>query len=162
MNSIEWICKPFNQLGIDELYEIMRLRINVFVVEQSCPYSELDDKDRQGETLHIMGITGHQLIGYARILAPGISYKEPSIGRLVVDHPFRHQGIGHQLVLQCLKQIQTHWSDSDVRISAQQYLKAFYQNFGFSQISDGYLEDGIEHIEMLRIHPHPEFASTGK
>lgn len=140
----------------------MKLRINVFVVEQSCPYAELDEKDRHEKTLHIMGINSYQLICYARILPPGTNYIEPSIGRLTVDYSFRHQGIGHHLVLRCLKQIQFHWPDSDVRISAQKYLETFYKSFGFSQTSDCYLEDGIEHIEMLRIHPHSKLASTGK
>ena len=150
MKPIEWKCKPFAQLDTNQLYDLIKLRIDVFVVEQTCPYPELDENDRQAETLHIMGFTSDELICCARILAPGVRFKEPSIGRFAVAESSRHQGIGSALMLQCLLQMQNHWPEHDIRISAQRYLQKFYSSFGFQQTSDIYLEDGIPHIEMLK------------
>ena len=150
MKSIEWKCAQFSQLNIDELYELTKLRIDIFVVEQNCPYSELDEKDRHPGTLHFMGLVDETLICYARLLAPDTSYPEASIGRFAVISSQRKQGIGRKLMQQCLTTISHHWPEQDIRISAQQHLKKFYASFDFTQTSEMYLEDGIPHIEMLK------------
>ncbi len=150
MKSIQWKCKSFSQLDNHQLYDLIRLRIDIFVVEQNCPYAELDDKDRDQQTLHIMGYDDDTLISYARLLAPGISYTDASIGRFAVHINYRRQGIGHTLMQQCLNHIAHTWPDANIRVSAQQYLNQFYAEFGFIQTSEMYLEDNIPHIEMLK------------
>lgn len=150
MKPLEWKCKLFSQLSTDELYELIKLRIDIFVVEQTCPYSELDEKDRDNQTLHIMGLHENILICCARLLAPKVSYTETSLGRFAVVESYRGQKIGSELMAECLKQIHHHWPNTDIRISAQQHLSHFYSSFGFKQTSDMYLEDNIPHIEMLK------------
>jgi len=150
MKSIEWKCTPLIQLNTLQLFDLIKLRIDIFVVEQTCAYPELDEKDRHPDTLHMMGFIHDELICCARLLAPSVSYTESSIGRFAVKKSHRHQGIGSKLMLQCLSQSHDVWPGHDIRISAQQYLQPFYSCFGYKQTSDMYLEDGIPHIEMLR------------
>jgi len=151
MKSIEWKCKSFSQLSTDELFDLTKLRIDIFVVEQNCPYPELDDKDRHHQTRHIMGFSENTIIGCARLLAPGVSYPDTSLGRFAVAESFRRQSIGSTLMQQCFSNILTMWPDHNIRISAQQHLEKFYMSFGFVRTTDMYLEDGIPHIEMLKI-----------
>ena len=150
MNSIEWECKRFSELSTNELFDLVKLRIEIFVVEQQCPYSELDDKDRHQHTRHLMGFNNSQLVCCARLLAPGISYAEVSIGRLAVAKPHRRNGLGSALMHQCINHIYNIWPHSDIRMSAQQYLSEFYTHLGFNQTSEVYLEDNIPHIQMLK------------
>lgn len=151
MQKIEWDVKSFRQLSIDELFHILQLRINVFVVEQQCAYPELDDYDRHQGTRHLSGWDeSRSLITYARILPPGLRFPEVNVGRFVVRTEFRGQGIGHQLLRQALKDMQSCWPDHGIKISAQDYLQKFYEQYGFVRVSDVYLEDGIPHIEMIK------------
>lgn len=147
MNFI-WHFKKFDELNSTELYKILQLRINVFIVEQNCPYEECDDKDLKSK--HLWCEFNNQIVAYCRILPHGISYQEPSIGRVVTHPQFRDKKLGHKLMRHSLEIIQNHFHTNEVRISAQAHLKNFYENHGFKQVSDQYLEDHIPHIEMLR------------
>lgn len=151
MSIIQWEVKTFPQLSIDELFEVLQLRVEVFVVEQQCPYPEVDEFDRQAEVRHLSGRDeGGKLMAYARILPPGLRYPEVSLGRFVVKTAARGKGIGHELLRQALDVIRKCWPVSAIRISAQEYLQGFYAQYGFTRVSDVYCEDGIPHVEMLR------------
>jgi ElaA protein len=145
--SIDWKCKPFQQLTPDELYAVLRLRSEVFVVEQNCVFLDADNKDQP--SLHIMGWKGDLLAAYARLVPAGISYREPSIGRVVTSPSLRSLGLGKELMKQAINILYTRWGNTDIKIGAQLYLERFYNSFGFQRSSDVYMEDGIEHIEML-------------
>ncbi len=140
--------KGFYELSSDELYEIIRLRIDVFVVEQDCAYSDLDGKDQEATHLSYT-LDGGRVIGYLRILDKGISYEEMSIGRVIIDPEFRKYKLGSKLMIDAINHIEKQ-GDGRVRISAQQHLKKFYERLGFNQVSDMYLEDSIPHVEMLK------------
>jgi ElaA protein len=142
-----WTCKKFNELTPEELYMILRLRSEVFVVEQNCVFLDMDNKDFYCR--HLMGWQGEKLLGYSRIVPAGISYAESSIGRIVSSPAARGQGIGRELLIQSIDTLYTLYGKRDIRIGAQCYLKDFYSSFGFVQKGEIYLEDGIEHIEML-------------
>jgi ElaA protein len=151
MSISRWEVKTFQQLTVEELFDVLKLRVDVFVVEQQCAYPELDEYDRQPETRHLSGLNefGH-VIAYARILPPGLRYPEANLGRFVVKADFRKQGIGHQLLRTALQEISGCWPKSSIRISAQEYLEAFYAQYGFHRVSEVYLEDGIPHVEMVK------------
>lgn len=142
-----WICKEFADLTPDELYAVLRLRSEVFVVEQNCIFLDMDNKDQFSQ--HLMGWRENKLVGYARIVPAGFSYVESSIGRIVSSPDVRGMGIGRDLLQQSIKTLYTLHGKRVIRIGAQYYLKNFYGSFGFQQASDIYLEDGIEHIEMI-------------
>ena len=142
-----WTCKKFDELTPKELYAILRLRSEVFVVEQNCVFLDMDDKDLYCD--HLMGSCGDKLLGYSRIVPAGISYGESSIGRIVSSPAARGRGIGRELLIQSIDTLYTLHGKRDIRIGAQYYLKDFYSSFGFVQKGEIYLEDGIEHIEML-------------
>lgn len=144
----EWIIKPFNDLTPKELYEILRLRSEVFVVEQNCVFLDMDNKDQ--ECHHLMGILNNQIVAYTRLVPPGHIYEQPSIGRVVTALEIRNSGIGKELIRQSISGIQKLYGDTSIKIGAQLYLKRFYESFGFKQISNVYMEDGIEHIYMLK------------
>ncbi len=150
-SNIQWEVKPFRQLSVDKLFEVLQLRVDVFVVEQQCAYRELDDHDRHVETRHLSGHNeSGQLIAYARLLSPGLRFPEVNLGRFVVKADFRKQGVGHQLLQAALKEISGCWPRTTIKISAQDYLQAFYAQYGFLRVSEVYLEDGIPHVEMLK------------
>jgi len=153
MNNLEWQTNSFCQLNNDLLYEIIKLRIDVFVVEQNCPYPELDNKDKHPDTLHLTATSNSDLIAYARILPLGLSFNEVSMGRFIVKEQHRRQGIGSELLSKCLAEKFKLWPNYKIKISAQEHLKPYYAHFGFRVISDSYLEDGIPHIEMLKDPP---------
>ena len=142
-----WTCKKFDQLTLEELYVILRLRSEVFVVEQNCVFLDMDNKDFYCE--HVMGWQDEKLLGYSRIVPAGISYVESSIGRIVSSPAARGQGIGRELLIQSIDTLYTLHGKRDIRIGAQYYLKDFYSSFGFVQKGEIYLEDGIKRIEML-------------
>ena len=142
-----WTCKKFEELSTKELYCILRLRSEVFVVEQNCVFLDMDNKDFYCH--HLMGWEDDRLLGYSRILRSGISYAESSIGRIVTSPAARGRGIGRELLVQSINTLYALHGKQDIRIGAQYYLKKFYESFGFVQKGDIYLEDGIEHIEML-------------
>jgi ElaA protein len=145
---MNWILKPFADLTSKELYAILQLRNEVFIVEQNCPYQDCDDKDFQ--SWHLLGMKEDKLLAYSRLLAPGISYRESSIGRVVSSPSVRKTGMGKKLMTESIKQIRNLFDTDTIRIGAQLYLKKFYESFGFIQDGDSYLEDNIPHIRMLR------------
>ena len=146
--NMTWTLKPFDSLTPQELYNILQLRNEVFIVEQNCPYQDLDNKDVYA--FHLMGMKESKLIAYSRLLAPGISYSESSIGRVVSSPAARKTGMGKKLMNESIIQIQNLFHTDTIRIGAQLYLKKFYESFGFIQQGDSYLEDNIPHIIMLR------------
>jgi len=145
---MQWILKHFNDLTPKELYLILQLRNEVFIVEQSCPYQDLDNKDLYA--FHLMGMRQEKLTAYARLLAPGISYSESSIGRVVSSPSLRKTGMGKKLMTESIKEIRNLFHTDIIRIGAQLYLQNFYESFGFVKDSGIYLEDNIPHILMLR------------
>ena len=142
-----WISKKFSDLTPEELYAILRLRSEVFVVEQNCVFLDMDNKDHSSH--HLMGWQGADLVAYTRIVPPGISYVEFSIGRIVTSPTVRKQGIGRVLVSKSIDLAYTLHGEGVIRIGAQYYLRGFYESFGFRKAGEIYLEDGIQHIEML-------------
>lgn len=148
MANVDWILKQFNDLTPKELYDILQLRNEVFIVEQNCPYQDLDNKDLKAT--HLMSMKENNLLAYSRLLAPGISYRESSIGRIVTSPSVRKTGMGKRLMEESIRQIENLFHSGTIRIGAQLYLKKFYESFGFIQQSDAYLEDNIPHIIMLR------------
>ncbi|HXB09321.1 MAG TPA: GNAT family N-acetyltransferase [Puia sp.] len=144
---VNWSIKPFEQLTTEELYAILRLRSEVFVVEQNCVFLDMDNKDRHCS--HLMGWQGELLAAYSRIVPAGISYEETSIGRIVTSPTARRSGIGRELLIQSIDHVYKLYGRRSIRIGAQYYLKEFYASFGFVQKGEIYLEDGIEHVEML-------------
>jgi ElaA protein len=150
--DVNWIRLKFKQLSLEQLYDIMVLRQKVFVVEQTCPYQDADGVDRH--TYHLMGYQQqegrNELVAYCRIVPPGLKYEEASIGRVVTAGSVRGRGIGKVLILQAIDWSGALFPNIDLRISAQQYLEKFYEDFGFCTVSDPYLEDDIPHIEMRR------------
>lgn len=141
-------CKAFGDLTPHELYEIMRLRNEVFVLEQLCVYQDADNKDQRSH--HLMIKDSGKLIAYARLLPPGVSYPEMSIGRVISSPEYRRKGAGRLLMQQAIEGCHKLFGEGPIRIGAQLYLKKFYESFGFVQAGDIYLEDNIEHIEMKR------------
>ncbi|MFM2478903.1 GNAT family N-acetyltransferase [Celerinatantimonas sp. MCCC 1A17872] len=145
---LEWTCKPFCQLSVDELYQILKLRVDVFVVEQNCPYSELDGHDTHPELRHLMLYQQGKLSAYARLLAPNTTYPTVSIGRVIVAPHARAKKLGRALMLEAIAQCKKIWPEQPITIEAQAHLQAFYESVGFYAISDIFLEDGIEHRNM--------------
>lgn len=146
-----WQIKKFNQLSLNELYDLLKLRIDVFVVEQTCYYPDLDDLDRDEDTHHVFLYQNNQMVAYCRLLAPDLVYKDESaIGRVAVAESSRNNQLGRKLMLEAISQVDRLWPHNTCHISAQQHLHDFYQSLGFKQISDMYLEDGIPHIAMRR------------
>jgi ElaA protein len=149
MMKLNWILKKFEALTPYELYDIMWLRNEVFVVEQNCVYQDADYKDQKG--WHYMGVDEEgKLMAYVRLLPPGVSYEEPSIGRVLTNPAARGTGVGRVLMQQAIEQCKALFGDVPIKIGAQYYLLQFYSSLGFVQTSAIYLEDNIEHIEMIR------------
>lgn len=146
--SVTWVVRPFSDLSSLELYKILQLRINVFMLEQECLYPECDNKDLKGK--HLMGILDGEVVAYARLLPPNVSYADASIGRVVVNPAARHLKLGTELMLQAISAIRKDFPTEAIRISAQAHLQGFYENVGFVRVSeDPYLEDNIPHVEMV-------------
>ncbi len=146
---IRWQFLHFRQLSSDQLYDFASLRERVFVVEQNCPYAELDSLDRRA--WHLLGYDANEeLVAYLRIIEPGAKYPEPSIGRVLIRQDVRHQGLGKALMNEGIRQAATLCPGAGIRISAQLRLEHFYRDLGFAVVSAPYNEDGIPHIEMLR------------
>ncbi|WP_440589685.1 GNAT family N-acetyltransferase [Pseudoalteromonas pernae] len=144
--TIDWTCKSFSQLDTVELFSLMRARVDVFVVEQNCPYPELDDADINEHTQHIIGYVDNELAVYARCLIKG---NMVAIGRVLVVASQRGKGFAHTLMNQALHVCQESFPNRQVVLSAQTYLLDFYQQFGFVTQGEPYLEDGIEHQDMM-------------
>ena len=147
----KWVTKSFESLTPAELYEILRLRSEVFVVEQNCVFLDMDNKDQF--SLHLMGYDAAKLVASARLIAPGKVYSEMSIGRVVSSPAYRKKGAGRELMQVAIKECYQHFGEYPIKIGAQLYLKKFYESLGFVQSSAVYDEDGIDHIEMIRSIP---------
>jgi len=147
MQNINWTYKRFSELNTAELYEILWLRSKVFVVEQNCVYLDNDFKDQ--ESWHLCGWIENRLGAYVRILPPGLSYAEASIGRVLTHPDFRKQGLGIELMKVAINKTITQFNVNTIKISAQCYLLNFYNSLGFKTCSEEYLEDDIPHVEML-------------
>jgi ElaA protein len=146
--NLEWKIKRFEALSVSELYKLLQLRSEVFVVEQNCVYQDIDGKD--GKALHLIGEDNGEILAYARLFKPHDYFEEASIGRVVVRETARAQKLGHILMREAIQVIETHFEVTQITISAQLYLKHFYESHGFVQISDTYLEDDIPHIRMKK------------
>lgn len=144
---ITWTCKSFNELSPSELYAILQLRSEVFVVEQNCVFLDADNKDQS--SFHFMGWKGDALQAYTRLVPPGIAYEEASIGRVVTALTARGSGIGRQLMQQSIAACRQLFGNGTIKIGAQLYLKEFYASLGFIPTGGIYPEDGIDHIHML-------------
>jgi len=140
--------KNFNEFSIDELYDVLQLRTEVFVVEQDCVYQDLDGKDKKA--LHVIGIKDGKVVAYTRLFAAGDYFDKASIGRVVVSEDARAFGYGHTIIKASIAAIHKHYHTKSIKISAQTYLKKFYESHGFLKVGDAYLEDGIPHIAMIR------------
>ena len=149
--TIEWVCKHHSDLGKEQLYALLKLRDEVFVVEQKCAYQDLDGLDLDGDTCHLMGWEGDELVAYLRLLDPTSQGGEVVIGRVVTAESTRGKGLGHELMKQGLKQAEKYWPDVPIYLSAQAHLQGYYANYGFEVAGEPYVEDGIPHIGMRRV-----------
>ena len=147
MSHIKWTCQTFEQLSKEDLYLILMERVNVFVVEQTCPYPEIDHRDQ--EAIHLIAKENGTIVAYCRIFQNGIVYKEASIGRVLVTQAGRKKGYGKMLLIKALEKL-NELGETSVKIQAQAYLKSFYESFGFKVVSDVYDEDGIPHLDMIK------------
>ncbi|MFY9242331.1 MAG: GNAT family N-acetyltransferase [Polaribacter sp.] len=138
--------KTFSELTTTELYQILQLRAEVFVVEQDCVYQDVDFKDQKA--LHVFGLKNDKIVAYTRIFKPGDYFENSSIGRVVVAALERKFGFGHEIMKASIKVIKDHFNEDTITISAQKYLKKFYESHNFIQVGEEYLEDGIPHIRM--------------
>lgn len=136
----------FNKLSLNQLYTIYKLRSKVFVVEQNCPYQDIDEYDLIAH--HVLVLNFDEIIGYARILPANSNYPEPSIGRVLVEKEHRAKNLGKRLMDYCITQTKTLYPGQKITISAQTYLLKFYSNLGFTAVGTDYLEDNIPHIKM--------------
>ncbi|MDN3692444.1 GNAT family N-acetyltransferase [Chryseobacterium tructae] len=145
--KIEFFIKSFEELSTIELYNILKLRSEIFIIEQNCVYQDIDDKDLKCH--HLMCFVDGNLAGYTRIVPHGLTYEDASIGRVVIGTAYRGLGLGKQLMENSIKGCQDILKESRIRISAQLYLLKFYNSLGFKEVGDPYDEDGIPHIEMV-------------
>lgn len=148
------ICLAYDDLTPKDIFAMLKLRQDVFIVEQECIYHDIDHKDAKSHHFFLWGGRSESdgLMAYCRIVAPGVSYKEPSIGRVVSSLEARRHGWGKEMMLQVMAKIAELYPGQGVRISAQSYLQHFYESFGFEKVSEPYLEDDIPHIEMLKFN----------
>ena len=146
--ELEWKIKPFEALNVNELYDLLKLRSEIFVVEQNCVYLDLDGKDKKA--LHLIGEYDNKIVAYVRLFDAGISFDNASIGRVVVDADYRDRKWGHDLMREAISAIKSNFNKEKITIGAQLYLKKFYESHGFVRSSEMYLEDDIPHIEMIR------------
>ncbi len=144
---MNWKIKSFEELTTKELYEILKIRSEVFVVEQTCPYLDPDGKDY--ESYHLFLEENDEIVGYSRIIPKGISYNEVSIGRVIVNEKYRGKKIAKEMMIKAIEFVKNTMNDNTIRISAQAHLTNFYQSVGFKEVSEIYLEDDIPHVEML-------------
>jgi ElaA protein len=144
---MNWQFKKFNELTLTELYDVLKLRSQVFVVEQNCVFLDMDDKDVESYHLYYYDKEGI-LASYCRIAPPNLIYEEPSIGRVITGQNHRKLGLGKKMISEAILRIEKLYPFRGIKIGAQLYLKQFYESFGFTQMGDIYLEDGIEHIKM--------------
>ncbi|HEY0045510.1 MAG TPA: GNAT family N-acetyltransferase [Flavobacterium sp.] len=144
----KWEIKPFEALSAAELYECLFLRSDVFIKEQNCVYNDVDNKDQKA--LHLYGILQGEIVAYARLFKPNDYFEEASIGRVVVRADQRDKNLGHELMDKAIEAIAEHFGKENITISAQLYLKKFYESHQFVAVGESYLEDDIPHIRMKR------------
>lgn len=140
--------KFFEELTIHELYAMLQLRSEVFVVEQDCVYQDIDGKDNKA--LHVLGFKNHNLVAYTRIFKSGDYFENASIGRVIVKETERTHKYGYDIMNASIQAVNDQFNESVIKISAQQHLESFYTSLGFKTVSEPYLEDGIPHIGMLK------------
>jgi ElaA protein len=140
--------KTFQELTTKELYDLLQLRIEVFCVEQNCVYQDLDGKDEKA--LHVIGKKNNKIIAYTRVFKPADYFKESSIGRVVVAKEERQHNYGYAIMEASIQAVKHYFNETIIKISAQTYLLKFYNNLGFKEIGEEYLEDGIPHIAMIK------------
>ena len=145
---MEKVIKKFDELTLNELYDILKLRVDIFVVEQNCPYGELDNKDK--ESIHIFYRENGEITAYLRIIPKFLSYESVSMGRICVKQEFRSRKLGREIVKDAINYIEKDMKEYIITIGAQEYLKDFYVSFDFKPVSDIYDEDGIKHLDMQR------------
>ena len=145
--ALEWRLATFDRLAASELYALLQLRTEVFVMEQNCIFQDMDGTDDQAA--HLLGTQEGQLVAYARLFPAGVKFAEASIGRVVTRASSRGQGLGHLLILRAIAAVQTLWGAQPIRIGAQARLKAYYSQHGFVDVGMPFIEDGIDHIEMV-------------
>ncbi|SRR5690625_36896 len=143
---MSWVIKTFDQLTNEELYAILKLRVDVFIVEQNCPYPELDNFDQKAT--HLFKKEADEIIAYSRLIPRGVKFQEASIGRVITKQDKRRSGLGTELVKKSIDIINS-WGKSNILIEAQAHLEEFYRKCGFETISEPYLLDGIDHVEMV-------------
>lgn len=148
MGDIVWKIKSFDEFNTSELYEILKVRQEVFIVEQTCYYQDADDYDQKA--LHLWAEKEGRIVAYCRFFAPGIKYQESSIGRVLTHPNYRNLSLGKNLIYLALAAIEKRFGTSACRISAQDYLLKFYGSFGFKDTGKKYLEDDIPHTEMVK------------
>ena len=146
--NLRFVCKTFDELSLIALYRLLQIRSQVFNVEQRCDDQDLDDKDQDAR--HLCIYDGETLCAYARLLPPGVSYREMSIGRVAVAQAYRRKNIGRTLMESAIENCYRIFGEGAIKISAQAYLQQFYESLGFRKISDIYAEAGIEHIKMIK------------
>ncbi|MFM1858111.1 MAG: hypothetical protein RLZ05_1171 [Bacteroidota bacterium] len=146
--EIRWTLQQFSELTNSDLYELLKLRSAIFVVEQNCVFPDMDDKDYS--SYHLCGWNNEKLVAYTRLLPPGLAYENCSIGRVVTAASVRRQGIGRLLMKKSIEACQHLFNSQDIEIGAQLYLEKFYGSFQFKREGEVYLEDGIDHIHMRR------------
>lgn len=144
---MNWELKKFEELKVEELYEILKIRNEVFIVEQECAYQDCDGKDEKAYHLYLQD--NGKIIAYLRILKKGVSYDEISIGRVLVHKNYRDKGISREMMLKAINFIELNMNEKEIKIQAQSYLVNFYGSLGFKETSNEYLEDNIPHIDML-------------
>ncbi len=154
---MQWVLKTFDELTVKEFHDILQLRIDVFVVEQNCPYSELDRKDFYAyhffalrDPSEILNKKSSQIIAYTRLFKPKDYYRQAAIGRVVVHPEYRKKNIGYELIKNSIDQIFKLFNTTEIKIGAQIYLQKFYEDHGFNRVGESYIEDGIPHIYMLK------------
>lgn len=143
-----WTCKPHADLTLNELYAILRLRSEVFVVEQQCVFLDMDGKDLQGQTEHLMAWQDGVLMAYCRLLEPALNDGQAVIGRVITAPAARGTGLGHTLMQRAKQEVQRLWPDQPIYLGAQARLRAYYGGHGFVPVTEEYMEDGIPHVGM--------------
>ncbi len=146
--ALTWRCLPFDALSPRALYDLLRLRTDVFVIEQNCVFQDMDGADP--DCHHLLGEREGRLLAYARLVPAGLKFAEASIGRVVSDPTTRGTGMGHALMREAVSHLHMRWGQQPIRIGAQAHLQSFYRQHGFEPAGPLYIEDGIDHIEMLR------------
>ncbi|WP_158783657.1 GNAT family N-acetyltransferase [Pantoea sp. BAV 3049] len=148
--DVNWQDLHHRELTAAQVYQILALRNAVFIVEQNCPYQDVDGSDLVGENRHLLGMLENQLVGYARILAPTAADKPVKIGRVIVSSEARGLSLGNRLMEQAIASCEHYWPHHSLFLSAQAHLQDFYERFGFKAVSEIYLEDNIPHIDMTK------------